>query len=409
MKISLIENGLDSLEKGYVHLKKYEEAKESAQSDSVRFYILKDATLAIQHGAEILFKYLLKTHNETLLYSDLSKLKEAFRQRHAGEINELFEAEGVHTITYRECIDRITDMCNIPIDKKFKDNCIRVEKWRNRITHSAVILNEFEVSSILTKFFDQLDVFFSKTIGDSYVDSPGKANLDRAFRRLRAQQSPTENEIEHKAIERLIHALRINKIDDATTPGVLRIRDTMTAVSILTAMQGDDISYGFDMSNLHCSGQSSLTTVTSEGAIVIFSEDNHCEYHINLKEMIIFIPSIGDKLSPLIFLYSRQLPTLGHAPMITEHKATKTQRGHKLADGSFVWDEDEYEYLHDAHYDEGGLDVIRFLSSACVCFMNIQKLGHGVAKRLMFGNPPASTLFEALKQAASQTHSSSEK
>ncbi|WCD82979.1 hypothetical protein [Pseudomonas sp. TUM22785] len=409
MKISLIENGLDSLEKGYIHLKKYEEAKESAQSDSARFYILKDATLAIQHGAEILFKYLLKTHNETLLYSDLSRLKEAYRQKHAGEIDELFEADGVHTISYRECIDRIIDMCNIPIDKKLKDNCIKVEKWRNGITHSAVILNEFEVSSVLTKFFDQLDIFFSKTIGDAYVDSPGKANLDRAFRRLRSQQSPNENEVEHKAIERLIHALKINKITEVTTPGVLRVTDTMTAVSILRSMQGDEISYGFDMSNLHCSGKSSLTTVTSEGAIVIFSEDTKCEYHINLKEMIIFIPHIGAKLSPLIFIYSKKLPTLGHAPIITEYKSTKTQRGHKLADGSFVWDKDEYENLDEEHYSEGGVDVERFLSSVCACFMNIQKLEHGAAKRLMFGNPPSSILFDALKQAASQTRSAPDK
>jgi len=48
----------------------------------------------------------------------------------------------------------------IEITEKFKNNLFKVEKWRNSIIHSGVVLNENEVSSVLAKFFDQLDEFF---------------------------------------------------------------------------------------------------------------------------------------------------------------------------------------------------------------------------------------------------------
>jgi len=167
MKITLIENGLDSLSKAYSFLERYEKEKESHANKETRFFILKDAILSMQHGVEILFKHILKNNNEILLYSSVTdKLRDAFKKRRAKEINELFEVDGIHTVTFRESIDRVADILGIEITEKFKNNLFKVEKWRNSIIHSGVVLNENEVSSVLAKFFDQLDEFFCSTIGN---------------------------------------------------------------------------------------------------------------------------------------------------------------------------------------------------------------------------------------------------
>jgi len=81
MKITLIENGLDSLSKAYSFLERYEKEKESHANKETRFFILKDAILSMQHGVEILFKHILKNNNEILLYSSVTdKLRDAFKK-----------------------------------------------------------------------------------------------------------------------------------------------------------------------------------------------------------------------------------------------------------------------------------------------------------------------------------------
>jgi hypothetical protein len=400
MNISLIDNGLDSLEKGYAHLKRYEEAKEAGALDNERFYILKDATLAIQHGAEILFKYILKVENEILLYSDISKLKNAYKQKHANTINELFEAEGVHTISYRESIERIHDICNIPIEKKLKDNCIKVEKWRNSITHSGVILNEFEVSSVLSKFMVQLDFFFSRAIGTAYTSSPGKEDLDRAFNIFLALHGKHTNQIKHNAIERLIKALKDNKIKNVTAPGVFRVDDTNKAVSILQAMQGDNVVYGFDMSNMHCSGNSIIEQITPDGAIQIFGEDNNCTYQLKLDEMLVYLPKIEGNSSPLIFIYSNYFDSVGDNPYTKVFGTTKTQRGFIIEGEGEIWDKEEcIQFMNDEHDKRSWRIIERFLSKGCACFMNVQQLNYNSSASHLGKNLSSQELFDAFQQA----------
>lgn len=395
MKISLIENGIDSLEKGYAHLKRYEEAKESCAEDSKRFLILKDATLSIQHGAEILFKYVLRINNEILLYSDIGRLKEAYKKKHAGDISELFEAEGVHAISYRESIERIRDICNIPIDEKLKDNCLKIERWRNGITHSAVILNELEVASVLSKFMVQLDRFFSKAIGAPYVESPGKKDLDRAYSIFKALHGKHSNEVKQKAIERLIKALQENRIKGVTAPGVFRVSDFKKSVSILKSMQGDGVVYGFDMSNMHCSGKSVVEETGVDGVIQILGEDNNCIYQFSLLEMIIYIPEIEGDFSPLIFLYSEDLSPVGREPYIKEFDGTITQRGYIVEEVGEIWEKPAcLEFMNDTDDSSSWISIERFLSKGCVCFMNIQHLGYGSAADLLHRQFPAQELFE---------------
>lgn len=345
MKISLIENGLDSLKKGYEHLKNYEELKDGGASDKERFSKLKDAILSIQHGVEILFKYLLKEHNEVLLFTQITpRLKEAFRKRRAGEIIELFEFDDLHTVTFQESIERVEDICGVMVGEKFKKELLKVVGWRNNIIHSAVVLNEFEVSNVLSKFMKDLDIFFGKAIGEQYLNGQGRSELNRAYRLFNAIRGKHENDIKEKVVERLINALEENKIKNVTSPGVFVIREPDKALSILQKMQGDDIQYGADMRNLHCSGKAVVNKLSAQNILNIFCGDNRADYQLKFGGILIYVPTIEGNASPLIFVYSDGLKPIGNNPEIRTNGTFKTQEGLLLIDeGREVWQSESDE------------------------------------------------------------------
>ncbi|HHX4174505.1 TPA: hypothetical protein ACU910_007125, partial [Burkholderia contaminans] len=179
MKISLIDNGLDSLRKAYSFLKEYEDLREAGAEEVQRFFKLKDAILSMQHGIEILLKYLLSSRNEILLFSEINqKLRAAYAKRRAGDIEHLYDNDDVHTVTFKESIDRLNDICGLEISEKLRKDLLKVEKWRNSITHAAILQNEQEVSGVLARLMPRLDDFFSPTIGDAYVQGQGRSELD---------------------------------------------------------------------------------------------------------------------------------------------------------------------------------------------------------------------------------------
>ena len=121
MKIKLLENGLDSLKKGFKSLKNYEEMYLLDNSGSERFLTLKDAVLAIHHGIEILFKEALIRTNEILVFSEIDKnLKNAFVTKRQRSLDSLFEANpSLHTVTFQETIDRVQKICGHEINQNF--------------------------------------------------------------------------------------------------------------------------------------------------------------------------------------------------------------------------------------------------------------------------------------------------
>jgi len=394
VKISLIENGLDSLEKAYDYLGKYEEAKERKATEIERFFMLKDVTLAVQHGVEILFKCVLRDTNEILLYSDVnSKLRQAYKQRREGEINELYELEGVYTVSFKESIERLVDICNVNIEKKLKDNLLKVEKWRNSITHSSASLNEFEVSSVLSVFMKQLDVFFAKNLGDKYTHSHKKKYLDQAFNTYVALHGRHSSEVKHEAMRRLVSALENHRIKGITTPGVFLVNDAKTAYSILAEIQGEGVVYGFDMANLHCSGKSKVLGLSDDGVLTIWGIDNLCEYQIGLSGIVVYIPEIEGVFSPLIYIYSSGLAIVGDDPYMSDFDGFRVQKGFRHMQQPANWSKEDYmDLIAREEESEAWLVVERFISGGCTCFMNVQQLEYGNADKLMtpaFDTPEA--------------------
>lgn len=389
MKISLIDNGLDSLKKGYDHLANYERLVVKEAPDPERFSALKDSTLSIQHGVEILCKYSLRKHNELLLFGEISKLKSAFKNRRNGLINELYEEDGIHTISFKESIERMIDICNFPIGERFKKKLLKVESWRNSITHSAVLLNENEVSKVLGGLLVDLDNFFGPIIGEQYLQGQGRTELDRAYRLTMAVHGELENKIKAQTVERLISVLQSHNIREVTSPGAFLIDNQNIAFSVLQEIQGFDNGYGCDFVNGHCSGKASLKTLDCNGVLTIFTEDNDTYYQLQLGSIVVYIPEINNSQSPLIFLYATEAPPIGTSPLIRNSDNHKVQHG-IIFDESGVRDwssetcqQSYVDYNSDAPVLPAHKEVLFFLTDGPVCFLNVSQLDYGSAQRLM--------------------------
>ncbi|WAC43355.1 hypothetical protein OU997_13830 [Pseudomonas sp. SL4(2022)] len=404
MKISLIENGLDSLKKGYNFLGAYERYLADGADDAQRFSALKDSVLSIQHGIEILFKYALKEHNELLLFTDLSKLKQAFKSRRNGEIVELYEAEGVHTVTFKESIERLIDICGLPITEKFKKKLLKVEGWRNNITHSGVLLLENEVSSVLINLLEELDNFFGPIIGAPYLEGQGRTELNRAYRLTKAVYGELENKVKALIVERLIHALQVHDVKNITAPDVFYIDNADTAFSILRKIQGENINYGCDLINGHCSGNAKVINLSDSKIITISTVDNNANYQFSLDSIVVYIPEIQSDISPLIFMYAKSIEPSDRAYIRGADDYT-VQHGIVFnEDGIERWEKSYYEQSiedYDSDYPKlpAHKELIRFLSDGPICFLNVQKLEYGNANRLMNRRafPSGRSFFEAFK------------
>lgn len=391
MKIPLIDNGLDSLTKGYTFLQKYEAMRQEGASDASRFLVLKDAILSMQHGIEILFKFLIKEKNEVLLFSEISpKLKAAYLSRKKGEIAELFEHDGVHTVSFRESVERVNDILGIEIDERLRRTLLKIEKWRNGIIHSAVVLNENEVSNVLFDVMERLDEFFGASIGIQYRTGQGRQNLDRAYRLFKAVHGEHQNSVKAGVIARLIAALSANGIRDVTAPGVFVVRDPQKAFSILQGMVGDESHYGCDWINYHNSGDARVVEMRNRH-LVIHCADINTDYRINFSGLLIFVPKVDDEMSPLAFLYSGGMDTLTDDPAVHEIENFKTQSGFFLpAANEELWSKrlcDEFYYaLDDESVDvrPSYKSIVRFLSKGMVCFLNVQSLRDGTARKILY-------------------------
>lgn len=402
MKISLIENGLDSLTKGYDSLKKYDRRSMDSASDKERFMTLKAAILSIQHGIEILFKVILVRENEILLYSEInSRLKGAYKKKRNGEIAEIFEDIDVHTVTFKESIERVNDICGIDVSEGLKKKLLRLEKWRNSVTHSAVALNESEIAGALSSLMPELDKFFGPALGNEYLDGQGKLGLDRAYAYFSRLAESKVSPLKAKVIERLIRALKENAVEGVTSPGLFHVKNLEIAREILREMQGADIVYGFDMANLHCSGKSSIIGVEDE-LLCILGEDNNAEYLVNFSDAVIYVPPIQGRFSPLIFIFGKPLAPIHSDPWLSSFNGVTTQQGYRLADGQELWGADECnEFASNDEDRREYVSIFRFLTPGCICFLNIQTLSYGNAKNILYSDKyiSAGQLFEDIQNS----------
>ena len=83
MDIDMLNNGMDSLTKGFSSYLKYERiAKEKETPTLEDYFVLKQAVLSTHHGVEILLKCILNKKSEFLIIDEIdSNYKEAYKEK----------------------------------------------------------------------------------------------------------------------------------------------------------------------------------------------------------------------------------------------------------------------------------------------------------------------------------------
>ncbi|NRG36645.1 hypothetical protein [Bacillus subtilis] len=188
MEYSLLENGIDSLKKAKVNIKEFEKYPEE-----LSYHFLKDAIIFLNHGIEILLKYILSERHESLIFTDINlymdakeKLKnESKSKRKPFGINyklNVFDVElgnnnkkkSLHTINLKETIKRIKLLLDIDISKDVDSAIILINNYRNHITHHSISLDDENVKELVEKLkflYSHILYFFQEHIKETNIVS----------------------------------------------------------------------------------------------------------------------------------------------------------------------------------------------------------------------------------------------
>lgn len=164
MEFSLIDNGTDSLKKAKVSIEKFEELHEN-----YAYHHLKDAIIFLNHGIEILLKYILSKRNESLIFTDLKLYIEAKKQLKKNP--DYKEGFGIHlekskqnvfdvsirklkgkkltTITLLEALERVEFLCDITPTEDFKNAIFLINNYRNHLTHHSINLTKKDEEKLI--------------------------------------------------------------------------------------------------------------------------------------------------------------------------------------------------------------------------------------------------------------------
>lgn len=184
MEFTLLDNGIDSLKKTQDSLKRFNELNRQNS-----YHLLKDAIIYINHGIEILLKYILSSRNESLIFKDIKaymKAKEQLKhmspkvkgfgtylERNMPTVFDVpkdkLQNKTLETITLREAVDRIEFLCDIEITKEFRDSIYLINKYRNDITHHSIKLTSEEEQ----KLVKELKILYVNILGFFEGQIPG--------------------------------------------------------------------------------------------------------------------------------------------------------------------------------------------------------------------------------------------
>jgi len=159
-RITLLENGIHSLERGFESVDRYLRKEEDE-------FLLKEAILFIHHGIELLLKQLLVQESRFLIFSDLGSVVR--RQREANQKGvDIFSLEKPpHTISYAEAIERVDAFLDVPeFTHQLQRDLKELNQLRNRLEHYAIRTDRVKTIRLLSKIRAPLIGLFEAQIPD---------------------------------------------------------------------------------------------------------------------------------------------------------------------------------------------------------------------------------------------------
>jgi hypothetical protein len=170
-RITLLENGIHSLERGFESVDGYLRKEEDE-------FLLKEAILFIHHGIELLLKQLLVQESRFLIFSDLGSVVR--RQREANQKGvDIFSLEKPpHTISYAEAIERVDAFLDVSeFTFQLQRDLRELNQLRNRLEHYAIRTDRVKTIRLLSKIRAPLIGLFEAQI--SGFRSQAGALIDR--------------------------------------------------------------------------------------------------------------------------------------------------------------------------------------------------------------------------------------
>lgn len=397
MKLNFLDSGLDSLRKGFQSLLDYEKVtffNEKEVSEETRFYYLKDAILFIQHGIEILIKKIIQNHSEYLLFSQIDNhVKSAFKQKNERKLNSVFETElkhKIHTVTFNESIERLKIIQEVKLTSNLEKRLNELESYRNIIMHSEPFLNEYDINETFDGLSDELDIFFSENIGETYKMISGYDELMKNIESFKELLKDKGLDLKIKSVEIILKALKKAKISIGSNE-VKRISNVDNCARFLEEMFDSKLRFGTDLYNGFCSGSVKKFRRQGKNIFDIYTSDNEAFFQFKMKSIILYIPSINDDESPIIFIESDDIKYNSqkyNGQELDDYDDIKTLSFLKMKEtNELIFIKERINTIYEGeniNYDEFER-YTRFFTKGIFCFLNVQGLKYNQGyKRLLW-------------------------
>ncbi|WP_163061145.1 hypothetical protein [Bacillus cereus] len=166
MKFTLLDNGADSLRSAYENLEQLKEVVEGGE------HRLKDTVIFLNHGVELLLKYILKQRSTALMFEKIDpylKAKQDLKRSKGGQKTVFDIDKNLRTVSLLEALKRIEYLCDIEIPEEFNATILYVNKIRNNFMHYEVELDEKETDILVANLqvcYEQAVKFLESHIED---------------------------------------------------------------------------------------------------------------------------------------------------------------------------------------------------------------------------------------------------
>lgn len=186
-------------------------------------------------------------------------------------------------------------------------------------------------------------------------------------------------ELKIKTVEIILSALKKAKISLGSNE-VKRITNIDNCSKFLTEIFNSDLLFGTDLYNGYCSGAVNKIVRKEDNIFALYTADNETYYEFKLKSIIIYIPSINDDKSPVVFIESdtiEYIPENFDNAELSIFDNIKTLRYIKIIESNkFIYNESEVYSFHENEYAKNKEyeDNIRFFTKGLFCYLNVQGL-----------------------------------
>ena len=252
MDIDMLNNGMDSLTKGFSSYLKYERiAKEKETPTLEDYFVLKQAVLSTHHGVEILLKCILNKKSEFLIIDEIdSNYKEAYKEKIQNGYRSVFQtskAQKIHTITYEEALSRVKYFGGNDLTEEIEKKLKNLNTVRNALTHAEAVIADEDIEKIFNKLLLDLDVLFLRAIGNEYSTFYGYSEIKANYDSYMTFLSEHQMTIKKKALAALF-SIQEKTEQYSGQNEVIYTENSAVARKFLKSLQ-KELDFGMDLYN----------------------------------------------------------------------------------------------------------------------------------------------------------------